>query len=269
MSTRRILVLGGGDVGSAVAHRLFRLGLEVLICERAGSAHARRGMAFTDALFEGQAVLDGVAACWQSDVDAVRECWRRHDVVPIVTLPEAVVFSTLVFDAVVEATMRRNLQQPDLRALAPLTIGIGPGYVPGENCHLAIETQWGPAMGRLLRDQPTATRSGGPISLDGVSRERFAITPEAGTWHTASRLGQAVEAGDELGRVGDRAILAPLPGHLRGLAHDGAEVRAGQRIAEVDPRDQPQIFGLGERPRAIAAGVVEALGIEVTAAQAT
>jgi hypothetical protein len=36
-------------------------------------------------------------------------------------------------------------------------------------------------------------------------------------------------------------------------------VLAGQRIVEVDPRQSPDIAGLGERPRAIAQGVLEAL----------
>src|SRR6185369_6133138 len=209
MTIRRILVLGGGDVGSAVAHRLFRLGLDVLVSERAGSTHARRGMAFTDALFEGRAVIDGVAASWQTDIEAVQQCWQRRDAVPIVTLPETLICAALVFDVVVEATMRRNQPQPDLRALAPLTIGLGPGYVPQQNCHVAVETQWGAAMGEVLRERPAAPRSGGPYALGGAGRERFAIAPEAGTWHTARRLGQAVAQGDELGRVGAHAIRAP------------------------------------------------------------
>jgi hypothetical protein len=36
-------------------------------------------------------------------------------------------------------------------------------------------------------------------------------------------------------------------------------VRAEQRLAEVDPRAVPELCGLGERPRAIARGVVAAL----------
>ena len=38
------------------------------------------------------------------------------------------------------------------------------------------------------------------------------------------------------------------------------EVTAGQRVAEVDPRESPQIAGLGERPLAIARGVVQRSG---------
>src|SRR5260370_16966233 len=55
-----VLVRGIGDIGSAVAHRLFGAGYRVVIHDVPAPAAARRGMAFTDALFEGPVVLEGV-----------------------------------------------------------------------------------------------------------------------------------------------------------------------------------------------------------------
>src|SRR6266550_2212374 len=55
-----VLVRGIGDVGSAVAHRLFGAGHRVVIHDVPAPAAARRGMAFTDALFDGPVVLEGV-----------------------------------------------------------------------------------------------------------------------------------------------------------------------------------------------------------------
>jgi xanthine dehydrogenase accessory factor len=261
-SRLRVLVLGGGDVGSAVAHRLFRGGCEVLLCELEGSAHARRGMAFTDALFDGSACLDGVEARRHTDVAGVIECWSRAHHVPIVTLPEADLLAQLRFGVVVDATMRRQRAPVDLRTVAPLSIGLGPGHIPGQNCHVAIETQWGEAMGRVLRDAPAAARSGGPRALDGVTRERFVPAARAGAWRTQARLGQSVVAGEVIGWLDGEATCAPISGTLRGLARDGVQVRYGQRVIEVDPRAAPQVHGLGERPRAIARGVAAALGME-------
>jgi xanthine dehydrogenase accessory factor len=258
---RRVLVLGGGDVGSAVAHRLFLAGLEVLIAERAASAHARRGMAFTDALFDGSAVLEGVEARWQPDLPAVLSCWRDARRIPVVTMSEAGLIAQLGFDVIVEATMRRQAEPADLRAVVALAIGIGPGQIPGCNCHVAIETQWGEAMGRVLRDRAAAVRSGGPRALDGVTRERFVPATREGTWRTQATLGQRVAAGETLGWLDGEAMCAPINGTLRGLARDGVEVRRGQRLIEVDPRAAPEVRGLGERPRAIAHGVAEALGL--------
>jgi xanthine dehydrogenase accessory factor len=255
----RILVLGGGDVGSATAHLLFSAGARVLIADRARSPHARRGMAFTDAVFDGVACLEGVVARCVTDVASVHACWRTRDCIPVVTLAENLLTAAIPFDVVVDATMRRERPRTDLRAMAPCVIGLGPGYAPGINCHVAVETQWGDAMGTVLRDRPAAERSGGPRPLDGVTRERFVVAPSSGAWSTTAELGQRVQRGDVLGSLGGVPLVAPIDGHLRGLTRDGLQVTAGQRLLEVDPRQAPEIAGLGERPLAIARGVLAAL----------
>jgi xanthine dehydrogenase accessory factor len=258
---RRVLVVGGGDVGSAVAHRLFQAGMKVLISERPKSPHARRGMAFTDALFDGEATLQGVKARCVPDTSGVEACWREGGVLPIVTFPESLLLAEIHFDACVEATMRRHAVVPDIRNMAPLAIGLGPGYCPGVNCHVAIETQWGPGMGEVLWNSPCAQRDGGPRALAGVTRARFAVAPGAGTWRTQRRLGEQIDAGMPVGSIDNAQIHSPISGHLRGLTHDGADVKEGARVVEVDPRIPPQIFGLGERPLAVAEGVMGALGV--------
>jgi xanthine dehydrogenase accessory factor len=255
----RILVVGGGDVGSAVAHLLFQRGAQVLIAERQQSPHARRGMAFTDALYDGRATLQGVSACHVADVAAVQGCWSSAACIPIVTLAESLLTAAIQFDVVIDATMRRDAVRADLRGMAPCAIGLGPGYVPGLNCHIAIETQWGAAMGQVLRDRPAADRSGGPRALDGVTRERFIAAPSSGTWRTDAVLGQPVTAGESVGHLAGESLRAPITGHLRGLTRNGVEVSAGQRLVEVDPRAVPETAGLGERPVAIALGVASAL----------
>lgn len=255
----RILVVGGGDVGSAVAHALFGRGARVLIAERAHSPHARRGMAFTDALFDGEAALEGVRARRVHDVAQIEACWNQGGCIPVVTLQESLLAAAICFDAMVEATMRRDPVRADVRGMAGHAVGLGPGYAPGSNCDVAIETQWGERMGEVLRDRAAAARGGGPRALDGVTRERFVPAAESGTWRTSARLGQRVQVGDLLGTLNGLPVRAPIAGHLRGLSRDGVSVAAGARLIEVDPRRQPELAGLGERPLAIARGVVEAL----------
>jgi len=261
MTAQRALIIGGGDIGSAVAAELFRQGLRVLVADRAGSPHARRGMAFTDALFDGAALLDGLTARRLDDITSLDDWWKAAQVIPVTTIPEDELMNVVAFEVLVDATMRRQGEPPDRRALAATFVGLGPGYIPGRNCHVAIETQWGDLMGQVLRDRPAAARTGGPRALAGVTRERFAIAPCAGVWRTDAALGQAVHAGEHIGMLAGHPVKAPIDGHLRGLSRDGIHVSAGQRLLEVDPRVEPQVFGLGERPRAVALGVAEALGL--------
>jgi xanthine dehydrogenase accessory factor len=259
MTWTRVLVMGGGDMGSAVAHRLFQEGMQVLICDRAQSPHARRGMAFTDALFEGSATLEGVIAQSQADLQGVAACWDAGEAIPIVTIAESLLLAAMSFDVLVDATMRRNRAPADLRTLARLSIGIGPGFEAGANCDVAIETQWGDSMGHVLYDRPAAGRAGGPHAIGGVTRARFVIAPASGIWRTKAAPGEPVSEGQLVGQLDEHLIRAPIGGFLRGVSHDGVEVMKGHRILEVDPRAVPDIFGLGERPVAVAKGVVEAV----------
>ena len=69
-NTVRIVVRGSGDVGSTVAYYLFLAGYTVSIHDGAQPTTSRRCMAFTDAIFDGQAPLEGVAAARVDDLDA-------------------------------------------------------------------------------------------------------------------------------------------------------------------------------------------------------
>jgi hypothetical protein len=67
-----VLVRGIGDVGSAVAHTLLLGGYAVAISDGpAQPTTHRRGMAFTDAVFDGTAKLDGVYACKIDTLDSL------------------------------------------------------------------------------------------------------------------------------------------------------------------------------------------------------
>lgn len=57
-----ILVRGSGDVGSAVAHTLFKANYAVAIHDSAKPSATRRKIAFCDAIFDGYAALAGVSA---------------------------------------------------------------------------------------------------------------------------------------------------------------------------------------------------------------
>lgn len=262
MTDLTVLVLGCGDVGSAIAHRLFRSGVKVAVCDLPQPAHSRRGMAFTDAFFEGSAMLEGVVARHASDLRAMRSIWCEAREIPVVALPEFELFDAVGWHAAVDATMRKDREIPNRSRFVPLAIGVGPGFSPGLNCHVAIESQWGTDMGAVLRDRGTAAVTGGPKTLAGVGYERFVAAPSTGLWHTSAAIGQDVEANEIVGTIDAMPLHSPLKGSLRGLTHDGVMVSAGQRVLEVDPRSPPRIFGLGARPRAIARGVCQALGLE-------
>ncbi|HUR85028.1 MAG TPA: hypothetical protein VMY78_06755 [Solirubrobacteraceae bacterium] len=255
-----ILVRGSGDVGSAVAHRLHRAGHHVLVHDDDMPAAARRGMAFADAVFDGESTLDGVRAWRVDDLVTLAAAGRCADDVRVTTIGLGRVLATLQPDVLVDARMRKR-EQPELQIdLAPLTIGLGPNFVAGETTHLAIETQWGDALGAVVTDGPTLELGGEPRSFDGHARDRFVYAPADGVLRTAAAIGDRVSAGDVVAAIGEEQLAAPLDGVLRGLTHDGVPVTRGTKVLEVDPRGDPAAaVGIGVRPGRIAEGVLRAI----------
>ena len=59
-------------MATAAAHRLWRVGCDVVLLERAAPTAIRRAAAFAEAVFAGVAVVEGVTARCCADLAAVR-----------------------------------------------------------------------------------------------------------------------------------------------------------------------------------------------------
>jgi xanthine dehydrogenase accessory factor len=257
-----VLVRGIGDVGSAVAHVLFQRGYAVALCDGPAppTAH-RRGMAFTDAVFDGSAKLDGVFACKIDTLDCIVGFASGRLFIPVVTEVFEGALAAAPWHILVDARMRKRAVPECQRGLAPLTIGLGPGFIAGQTIDVAIETAWGDQLGRLIDCGSPSPLAGEPQSIAGIGRERIVYAPCDGIWHTRRSIGDAVESGQLIGWIGQVPTMSPLTGTLRGITRDGVPCSQGTKIVEVDPRPSHEAVyrGLCERPRRIAVGVIEAI----------
>ena len=123
-----VIVRGTGDVGSAVAHLLYRAGYTVVLQDDPRPAYPRRGMSFTDAFFDGSAELDGVLAKRARDLGDLSPMVRCRRVIPVVDEPFERVVAALRPQVVIDARMRKREQPEFQRGIAPLTIGLGPQF---------------------------------------------------------------------------------------------------------------------------------------------
>ncbi len=260
MRQQRVLVRGTGDVGSAVAHALFRAGCSVVLHDVPRPAHTRRGMAFADALFSGKVQLAEIFAKRSPQPEHLRcmlECGRA---IPVVTGTIESVASALKPDVLIDARMRKRAVPEPQRHLAPHTIGLGPNFVAGGQAEIAIETAWGDELGRVIREGTTRPLAGEPSDIGGHMRDRYVYAPHGGEFLTTFEIGMHVTAGQPVASIGGVQLAAPLSGRLRGLTHTGVAVAAGAKVIEVDPRDaDADIYGIGGRPGRIAQGVLAAL----------
>ncbi|MDP8923523.1 MAG: hypothetical protein M3O34_11680, partial [Chloroflexota bacterium] len=253
----RVLVRGVNDVASAVAHRLFTSGHAVAMHDAEAPTTSRRGMACADAMFDGRAELAGVAARRLDDLSALPEAAVAREAISVNAGDFAALLAAYRPDVLVDARMRKRAAPEIQSGLAPLTVGLEPGFVAGQNVDLAIETGWGDDLGRVIERGPTRDLAGEPRAIDGVARERYVYAPAAGVFRTDLRIGSPVGAGQVVAHVEDTPLLAPIDGALRGLTRDGVAVAVRAKVIEVDPRGTDgNLYGIGERPGRIADGVL-------------
>ena len=255
-----VLVLGIGDVGSAVAHRLFSLGYRVAMQDEAYPAYPRRGMSFTDAAYDGKCILEDVWSKRCGDTESLRRMRECGRAIPVLLEPWERCVSAVEARVLVDARMRKRETPRSYRGRAAVTIGIGPGFDAGRNVDAAIESGWGETLGYVILSGATRALEGEPREIMGVTRERFVYSACEGVFESRLAIGDRVESGQTIGIVGASAVIAPISGVLRGLTRPGILVQQGAKIVEVDPRGDPRgCLGLGERPARIAQGVVRAL----------
>ncbi len=255
-----VLVRGSGDVGSAVAHKLFKAGYAVLIHDSAQPAATRRKMALADAIFDGTALLEGVQGKRVDDVPQIINLLEAREIIPVTTLKLDSVLAALKPEVIVDARMRKHEQPETQITLAPFTVGLGPNFVAGETVHAAVETGWGEELGKVIWSGTTRPLEGEPQTIAGHARDRYVYAPDAGMFRTGEQIGSAVTAGQELAKIGEVRLYAPISGIIRGITHDGVPVAKKTKVIEIDPRgEQAQIAGIAKRPELIANGVLEAL----------
>jgi xanthine dehydrogenase accessory factor len=239
---------------------LFHAGYRVALHDEPGPTTPRRGMAFTDAVFDGVAVLDGLTARRVENPAELRRVLTAGAPLPVAVWAFAEISRVADWSAVIDARMRKRAVPEGQRGLAPLTIGLGPNFIAGENVDVAIETSWGDNLGAVIEAGSTLPLAGEPRPIGGIGRARFVYAPAAGRFETNARIGDRVEENAVVATIAGISVYAPISGVLRGLTRSGVEVTLRTKVIEVDMRGDPAAaFGLGERPRRIAEGVLKAL----------
>jgi xanthine dehydrogenase accessory factor len=255
----RAIVWGSSDIASAVAITLYRAGHVVVILDGPYPTTTRRHMAFSDAVFDGQAVLDGVTAV---RVHALRDLASLLDLrscIPLVVEPLQDLLAFMPSEFLIDARMRKRARPELLRDMAPLTIGLGPNFVAGETVDVAIETEWGDEIGAVITTGGTQPLRGEPRAIAGHARDRYVYAPVSGVFRSDAAIGDRVSAGQPIACIGETILRAPLGGALRGLTRDGVPVEEKTKVIEVDPRPTGAVItGIGERPAKIARGVLSA-----------
>ena len=295
--THVVLLRGGGDLASGVTLRLHRAGLRVLITELAQPLAVRRTVSFAEAIYQGEITVEGITARRATDPDHALQILQSNEI-PVLVDPTAEILlqpsdvpigatfnphpstfnphpstfnphpSSFILHTLVDARLTKHPHDADIHA-APLVIGLGPGFIPSQNCHAAVETQRGHTLGRVYWDRPPESDTGLPEG----DPARVLRAPTDGVLQNHAEIGERLKAGQRIAEVEGEpnetvwvyphtssTVTAPFAGVLRGLLYPGLHVTRGMKIGDVDPRNDPRYcYLISDKALAIGGGVLEAM----------
>ncbi|MCI8722066.1 MAG: EF2563 family selenium-dependent molybdenum hydroxylase system protein [Oscillospiraceae bacterium] len=252
-----IVIRGGGDLATGVALRLYRSGMDVVICETAVPTSIRRTVCFSEAVRLEEMMVEGVTA--RRAVPEEVPALLAAGIIPVLVDPEGACIPGLRPDAVVDAILaKRNLGTS--MDMAPIVVAAGPGFTAGVDCHAAVETMRGHYLGRVIYEGSPLPNTNIPGLIGGYAGERVLRAPADGAFAGAKRIGDRVEAGDVAGYVAGKPMVCTIGGTLRGLLADGVPVTKGMKSGDVDPRcEEAHCRCASDKALAVGGGVLEAI----------
>ncbi|MGC8873858.1 MAG: selenium-dependent molybdenum cofactor biosynthesis protein YqeB [Chloroflexia bacterium] len=254
----RVVLKGGGDLGSGVAWRLHRCGFHVVILEQPQPTVIRRTVAFASAIYQGEITVEGVTGKQAGPGEVAG--LLAQGIIPVLIDPDARSLSVLRPSVLVDAILAKRNTGTRITD-APLVVALGPGFRAGRDCHAVVETARGHFLGRVYWDGEALPNTGIPGEVGGVNEERVLRAPAAGRFEALAEIGDLVEAGQVVARVQGEPVAARISGVLRGLLYPGLHVWAGQKVGDVDPRGERRFcFTISDKALSVAGGVLEAIG---------
>lgn len=256
------IVRGGGDLATGVIYRLWRTGFRLLVLETARPMVIRRPVSVAQAIFDGSHVVDGMEA---RRIESFREL-PGDGTVGVLVDPQCDCLSGLVPDLLVDAIIaKRNCGTR--RDMATRVVGLGPGFRAPRDVHAVVETLRGHDLGRVILKGEAAPDTGVPGEIGGATTDRLVRSPGDGFLEPRSEIGDLVEAGQVLGLVDGKPVIARIRGVVRGLIHPTVPVKEGMKIGDVDPRAvRSHCFSISDKALSVGGGVLEAafaVGLEV------
>lgn len=258
-----IIVRGGGDIATGIIYKLHKCGFRVLVLEIEKPSAIRRHVAFSEAVYEGEQKVEDVTCYLAHTVEEAKEMLSEDKVVILVDSCGKSI-EQLQPIAVVDAILaKKNLGTT--KEMAPIVVGVGPGFVAGKEVHAVVETLRGHNLGRVLYEGAAAKNTGIPGVIGGFGKERVIHSPASGVLRNKNVIGDSVKKGDVVAVIEtveeEVSVLATIDGLLRGMIRDGYPVTKGFKIADIDPRESEydNCFTISDKARCVAGGVLEAI----------
>lgn len=255
---KKIWIRGAGDLATGIALRFFRSGFDVIMSDIAVPTTVRRTVAFSPAIYEGEAIVEGISGKFCdniSEIDSIIE----SGAIPIIVDPSGDIMREYKPEVIVDAIIAKTNIGTGIND-AKIVIGVGPGFEAGVDCHAVVETKRGHNLGRVIWSGSAYPNTGVPGNIGGYTVERIIRATADGIFKANVSIGDSVKAGDLVAYCDKTPVYAGIDGIVRGLLQDGVKVKTGMKSGDVDPRAQKDYcFSMSDKARAIGGGVLEAV----------
>lgn len=261
-----VVVRGAGDIATGAIQKLVHAGFDVVALEMAHPMAIRWRAALCPAVHLGRwqvEDLTGVrAADWTEASALLGE--GQPGIVPVLVDPDAALLTEVTPWALVDAILAKRNVGTTI-GLAPVVVGLGPGFSAGEDVHYVVETMRGHHLGRVIADGPALPNTGIPGLIAGRAAERVLHSPAAGVVEVRRGIGDVVTAGEVVCVVhaaeGPADVRASIAGVIRGMIPNGFAVPARFKIADVDPRVElaASVDTISDKSRAVGGATLDAV----------
>ncbi len=274
-----VIVRGGGDIASGTIQKLYNLNFNVLVLEIERPSFIRKTVSYGTAIYTKEFTLEditskfiGTSASDNILMDIEKTLIEKK--IPIIVdsnlnilekIKDSSKFRLLgIVDAILA---KKNLGMN--KDLAPITIGLGPGFIAGETVDIVIETMRGHDLGKLIFKGSSIPNTGVPGTILGIGRERVIYSNYSGKLEIVKDIGEIVEKNDTIAYIlteeGKKEVKADINGVIRGMITSGYNVKKNFKIADIDPRitEKKNCYTISDKARSIGGAVIEALFIEL------
>lgn len=254
-----IAIKGAGEMATGVACRLFKSNFKhIFMMEINTPLAVRRCVSFCEAVYDDKIMVEEVTARKISGMNQIHDTWENNEI-PVIVDPEWKTMEKIKPHVVIDAIIaKRNLGTHLFDA--PLVIGLGPGFEAGKDVHIAIETNRGHNLGRLILKGCPEPNTGAPGNINGYTTQRVLRAPCSGRFRSLLTIGTLVKKHDIIGHVHGQPVIAQIDGIIRGQIRDNTKVAKRLKLGDIDPRGNVKYCtAISEKARAIGGSVLEAI----------
>jgi xanthine dehydrogenase accessory factor len=229
-----------------------------VILEKEEPLAIRKTVSLCEAVYTGEYQVEDLKAVLISSPKECGKIWKQGKI-PLLIDPKGEFIEAIKPDVLVDGIIAKECLGTH-KELAPITIGLGPGFVAGEDVDVVVETMGGHYLGKLYFQGTAIANTSVPRELGGESKERVIYAPCSGVVKHIKNIGDKVDKGEGIFYINQEKVVSPLKGIVRGLIHEGLVVEKGLKCGDLDPRceDEVDCYSISDKARALGGAVLEA-----------